>query len=80
VAISTASRLRHGPWQRITLSLEQALETTDDFGFGAALGRPALVVSLGGLVVLEADDHGSVEGSVGLAVAAAVQPVPGGHA
>ena len=30
-------------------------------------------------MVLQADDDGPVEGGVGLAVAAAVQPMPGGH-
>ena len=61
------------------LAGQQALETTDDLGFGPALGRPALVVGLGRLVVLQPDDDGPVERGVGLSVAAAVQPVPVGH-
>lgn len=54
------------------LAGEVTLEASDDFGLGLAFGDSALEVDLRGLVVLHTDDHGTIEGSVGMAVTAAV--------
>jgi hypothetical protein len=59
---------------------EVAFEAADDLGFGLAFSDPAGDVGPGGFVVLHPDDDGAVERGVGLAVAAAVEPVPGCHA
>ena len=59
---------------------EEAFEAADDLGFGLAFGDAPGDVGLRWLVVLHADDHGSVERGVGVAVSAAVEPVPGGLA
>src|SRR6478736_2955788 len=61
------------------LAGEQAFEAADDLGFGLAFGGAARDVGLGRLMVLHAHDHRSVERGVGLAVSAAVEPVPGRH-
>jgi hypothetical protein len=52
-----------------------ALEAADDLHLRLAFGGAAFGVFLGVLVVVEAADDGQVEGGVGLAVAAAVEPV-----
>lgn len=53
-------------------------EAPDDLGLGFALGQAASDVVAGGLVVLHPHDHGAVQGSVGVAVAAAIEAVAGG--
>jgi len=59
------------------LAGEQALEAADDLGLRLALEGSSGEVGTGGFVVLHADDDGPVERGVGLAVAAAVESVPG---
>jgi hypothetical protein len=62
------------------LAGDVALDAADDLLTGLALsGAPGGVVA-GGLVVAQPHDHDAVQRGVGLAVAAAVEPVPAGLA
>ena len=53
-----------------------ALEAADDLGFGQAFFGASFDVVLGGLVVRHAHDDDAPQRGVGVAVAAAVEPVP----
>src|SRR5664279_3154363 len=64
----------------VDLAGEVALEAAQDLLGGLAFGEPALHVGLGRLVVAQSGDHGPMQGGIGLPVAAAVEPVPGGLA
>ena len=64
----------------VGLAGDEAFEAADDVFFGEALGGAAGDVVDGGLVKSHAHDDDSVEGCVGLAVAAAVEAVPVGLA
>src|SRR5664280_93919 len=64
----------------VDLAGEVAREAAQDLLGGLAFGEPALHVGLGRLVVAESGDHGPMQGGIGLPVAAAVEPVPGGLA
>src|SRR6266511_2313552 len=57
-----------------------ALEAADDLLLGLALGGAPGEVVAGGLVPAQPHDHDPVERGVGLAVAAAVEPIPAGLA
>src|SRR3954465_5212401 len=72
---SGPERAEEGPG----LAGEQALEATDDLCLGLALEGSSSHVGAGGFVVLHPHDHRPVEGGVGLAVTAPVEPVPGGQ-
>src|SRR3954468_4280187 len=61
------------------LAGKQALEAADDLGLALALEGSSGEVGAGGFVVLHPHDDRSVEGGVGLAVTAAVEPVSGGQ-
>jgi hypothetical protein len=60
------------------LACDEALEAADDLPLALALSRTALEVVKGGLVSAHAHDHHAMEGSVGLTMPAAVQPMPAG--
>src|SRR3712207_5336516 len=62
------------------LTRHEALEAADDLGLALPFVRPPLDVVEGRLVGAHAGDHHAVEGSVGLPVPAAVEPVPAGLA
>lgn len=62
----------------VDLAGEVALEAAHDLGFGLAFGGAPVDVGPGGFVPVHSGDDGAVEGGVGLAVAAAVEPVTGG--
>src|SRR3954470_23515589 len=68
-------RAKQGPG----LAGKQALEAADDLGLALALEGSSGGVGAGGFVVLHPHDDRSVEGGVGLAVTAAVEPVSGGQ-
>ena len=57
---------------RVELTGDVALEATDDFGLGLALGRSAFHVGLGRRVPLQSDEDNPVQRSVGLPVPAPV--------
>src|SRR3954464_44368 len=61
------------------LAGKQALEAADDLGLALALEGSSGDVGAGGFVVLHPHDDRPVEGGVGLAVTAAVEPVAGGQ-
>ena len=64
----------------VDLSREEAFEAPDDLAFGPAIGGTSGDVVAGGLVESHADDDGSIEGGVGVSVAASIEAVPaGGH-
>ena len=64
----------------VDLSRKEAFEAPDDLAFGPAIGGTSGDVVAGGLVESHADDDGSIEGGVGLSVAASIEAVPaGGH-
>ena len=55
---------------------KEAFEASNDLALGPAIGGAACDVVAGWLVESHADDDGSIEGGVGLAVAAPIQAVP----
>src|SRR6266581_274551 len=59
----------------VELAGDVALEAADDLGFGQALGGAPVGVGAGASAVAEPADGDQVECAVGLAVAAAVEPV-----
>src|SRR3954471_18789834 len=61
----------------VDLAGDVALEAADDFGLGLALAAAALGVGAGAGAVAQAADRDHVEGAVGVAVAAVVEPVAG---
>ena len=64
----------------VDLSRKEAFEAPDDLAFGSAIGGASGDVVAGGLVESHADDDGTIEGGVGVAVAASIEAVPaGGH-
>src|SRR5205823_8299971 len=66
-------------WEEgVDLAGEVALEAADDVFGGETFGAAAGDVGAGGLVVAHAHDDGTVEGGVGVAVAAAVETVSAG--
>src|SRR5690242_11712252 len=64
----------------VDLADEVTLEAAQDLLRRAALAAAALDVGDRGLVEAHADDEDAVQGGVGLAVPAAVEPVAGGFA
>src|SRR3954464_15418269 len=72
---SGPERAEQGPG----LAGKQALEAADDLGLALALEGSSGDVGAGGFVVLHPHDDRPVEGGVGLAVTAAVEPVAGGQ-
>jgi len=73
--VAAGSRCGHGQEVGIGFAADVALEATQDLGLGQALGGAAGDVVLGGLVAVQADQGNAPQGAVGVAVAAAVQPV-----
>ena len=64
----------------VNLSREEAFQAADDVAFGPASGDASGDVVAGRLVELHPDDDGSIEGRVGVSVAASIEAVPtGGH-
>ena len=64
----------------VNLSREEAFQAADDVAFGPASGEASGDVVAGRLVGLHPDDDGSIEGRVGVSVAASIEAVPtGGH-
>ena len=64
----------------VDLSRKEAFEAPDDLTFGSAIGGASGDVVAGRLMVPHADDDGSIEGGVGVSVAASIEAVPaGGH-
>ena len=64
----------------VNLSREEAFQAADDVAFGPASGEASGDVVAGRLVELHPDDDGSIEGRVGVSVAASIEAVPtGGH-
>ena len=64
----------------VDLASEKTFQAPDDLPFGSAVRRAACDVINGRLMVPHADDDGSIEGGVGVSVAAAVEAVAaGGH-
>jgi hypothetical protein len=62
------------------LAGDVALETAHDFAVGSALGGATSGVVAGGLVPAQPHQRDPVQRGVGLPVAAAIQPMPGGLA
>ena len=64
----------------VNLSRQEAFQAADDVAFGPASGEASGDVVAGRLVELHPDDDGSIEGRVGVSVAASIEAVPtGGH-
>ena len=64
----------------IDLAGEKTFQAPDDLPFGSAVCRAACDAINGRLMVPHADDDGSMEGGVGVSVAASIEAVPaGGH-
>ena len=64
----------------VDLASEKTFQAPDDLPFGSAVRRAACDVINGRLMVPHADDDGSIEGRVGVSVAASIEAVPaGGH-
>ena len=64
----------------VDLASEKTFQAPDDLPFGPAVRRAACHVINGRLMVPHADDDGSIEGRVGVSVAASIEAVPtGGH-
>ena len=64
----------------VDLSREEAFQAADAVAFGPASGDASGDVVAGRLVELHPDDDGSIEGRVGVSVAASIEAVPpGGH-
>ena len=59
----------------VDLAGEVALDAADDLGFGQAFFGPPFDIGAGAGTEPHTDDNGQVQGLVGVAVAAAVQPV-----
>src|SRR6266516_4801264 len=64
----------------VDLAGDVALEAADDLFLAEAFGDAALGVGAGASAVAQPADSDQVEGTVGLAIAAAVEPVSGGAA
>ena len=62
----------------VNLSREEAFQAADDVAFGPASGEASGDVVAGRLVGLHPDDDGSIEGRVGVSVAASIEAVPTG--
>ena len=62
----------------VDLSRKEAVKASDDLAFGPAIGGASGDVVAGWLVESHADDDGSIEGGVGLSVAASIEAVPAG--
>ena len=60
----------------VEFTSKEAFEASNDLARGPAIGGAACDVVAGWLVESHADDDGSLEGGVGLAVAAPIQAVP----
>ena len=60
----------------VDLSRKEAFQASDDLAFGPAIGGASGDVVAGWLVESHADDDGSIEGGVGLSVAASIEAVP----
>ena len=58
------------------LSRKEAFQASDDLAFGPAIGGASGDVVAGWLVESHADDDGSIEGGVGLSVAASMNRYP----
>ena len=64
----------------VDFASEKTFQAPDDLPFGSAVRRAACDVINGRLMVPHADDDGSIEGGVGVSVAASIEAVPaGGH-
>ena len=64
----------------VDLSRKEAFQASDDLAFGPAIGGASGDVVAGWLVESHADDDGSIEGGVGVSVAASIEAVPAsGH-
>ena len=64
----------------VDLASEETFQAPDDLSLGSAVRRAACDVINGRLMVPHADDDGSIEGGVGVSVAASIEAVPaGGH-
>src|SRR5436189_4489315 len=59
----------------VDLAGDVAFEDPDDLGLGSAFFEPAGHVSLGARIGSQAGEHDAPQGRVGLAVAAAVEPI-----
>ena len=62
----------------VDLASEKTFQAPDDLPFGSAGRRAACDVINGRLMVPHADDDGSIEGGVGVSVAASIEAVPAG--
>ena len=62
----------------VDLSREEAFQAADDVAFGPASGDASGDVVAGRLVESHPDDDGSIEGRVGVSVAASIEAVPTG--
>ena len=60
----------------VDLASEATFQAPDDLSLGSAVRRAACDVINGRLMVPHADDDGSIEGGVGVAVAASIEAVP----
>ena len=74
--VLTRAKVRHD--SVVDLTGEEAFEAPNDVAFGAAVRSASCDVVDGWLVEPHTDDDGSMEGGVGLAVAATVETVPTG--
>ena len=64
----------------VDLASEETFQAPDDLSLGSAVRRAACDVINGRLMVPHANDDGSIEGGVGVSVAASIEAVPaGGH-
>ena len=64
----------------VDFASEKTFQAPDDLPFGSAVRRAACDVINGRLMVPHADDDGSIEGGVGVSMAASIEAVPaGGH-
>ena len=62
----------------VDLASEETFQAPDDLSLGSAVRRAACDVINGRLMVSHADDDGSIEGGVGVSVAASIEAVPAG--
>ena len=62
----------------VDLASEETFQAPDDLSLGSAVRRAACDVINGRLMVPHADDDGSIEGGVGVSVAASIEAVPAG--
>ena len=63
----------------VDLAGEEAFEAPDDLAFGPAISGAACDVVAGRLVKSHPDDDGSIEGGVGLSMAAPIEPAGDTH-